>query len=59
MNIDNQIKKTKEVLNKGQLSNGKVIVETTDWLILENQLVILQTLKDLNYKRDRSEFGPG
>jgi len=59
MNIDNQIKKTKEVLNQGRLPNGKVIAETADWLILQNQLVILQTLKEISYKRDRSEFGPG
>ena len=59
MNIDNQIKKTKEVLNSGRLPNGKVIAETADWLILKNQLVILQTLKEISYKRDRSEFGPG
>ena len=59
MNIDNQIKKTKEVINSGRLPNGKVIAETADWLILQNQLVILQTLKELTNKRDRSEFGPG
>ena len=58
MSIDNQIKKTKEVLHKGRLSNGKVIVETADWLILENQLAILESLKELK-KRDRSQFGPG
>lgn len=58
MRIDNQIKKTKEVLNKGRISSGKVIAETPDWLILENQLVILESLRELK-KRDRSEFGPG
>lgn len=59
MSIDKQIEKTKEVLNKGRLSNGKVVAETTDWLILENQLVILEKLKELSHKRDRSQFGPG
>lgn len=29
MRIDNQIKKTKEVLNKGRISSGKVVAETS------------------------------
>lgn len=54
MDIDEQIKKTKQVVDE-RLTD---LIDFNE-LILENQLVILQTLKELNHKRDRSQFGPG
>lgn len=55
MDIEIQIEKTRELVENGQLSPDMQ-------LILENQLVILKTLKKLDdntTKRDRSYFGPG
>lgn len=53
MNIERQIEKTKQVVSQ---------ISTENKLILENQLVILETLKQIKdnvTKRDRSQFGPG
>ena len=55
MSIEKQIEKTKQVIKGSGIAHQ-------NQLILENQLVILETLKKLEYnttKRDRSQFGPG
>lgn len=57
MSLDKQIEKTKSVVEGGVSNN-----DLQSKLILENQLVILETLKKLQdntSKRDRSQFGPG
>jgi len=57
MSLDKQIEKTKSVVE-----GGISPTDTQSKLILENQLVILETLKKLQdntSKRDRSQFGPG
>ena len=58
MNIEEQIRKTKNITEGQNVSSEQVVNQ----LILENQLVILETLKELSkkiIKRDRSQFGPG
>jgi hypothetical protein len=57
MSLDKQIEKTKTVVE-----GGVSLFDNSSKLILENQLVILETLKKLldnTSKRDRSQFGPG
>ena len=57
MSLDKQIEKTKAIVE-----GGISPTDTQNKLILENQLVILETLKKLENntsKRDRSQFGPG
>jgi hypothetical protein len=54
MNIDEQIKKTKQVIDE-RLTD---LIDCNE-LILENQLLILELLKELTHKPDRAHFGPG
>ena len=54
MNINEQIKKTKQVIDE-RLTD---LIDCNE-LILENQLLILELLKELTHKPDRSQFGPG
>jgi kynurenine formamidase len=54
MDIDLQIKKTKQVIEE----NLAQYIDCNQ-LILENQLVILEKLKELSKVKDRAYFGPG
>jgi hypothetical protein len=53
MDIEDQIKKTRQIV---EIDND---LSVSDELILENQLVILETLKKLTEVKDRGYFGPG